>query len=94
MTLPTPISVLKSPRPLDESNLDVEEWRVSGTGRVENENVLARGRNALFASEVVVAFAWVVEVARVLNGHLVTVLGPVGAIASGEDLSCNTHIGY
>ena len=50
------------------------------------------GRYILLASEIVLGtFGLVVEITGVLDGDGIPLLGPIGAIALGQDLSSDTH---
>lgn len=50
------------------------------------------GRYILLASEIILGtFALVVEITSVLDGDGIPMLGPIGAIALGNDLSSDAH---
>ena len=93
MTLPTPISVLKGPRPLDESNLEVGPRGSASLLRqlVRNERT-GVCRYVLLASEIIFrSLGLVVEIAGVLDGDGIPFLGFIGAIALSDDLPSDTH---
>ena len=45
----------------------------------------------LLASEISLAVGLVVEIASILDGDGIPLLGPIGAIALGDDLPGDTH---
>lgn len=50
------------------------------------------GRYVLLAPKIILgAFGLVVEIASVLNGDVIPLLGLVGAVALGDDFSSDTH---
>lgn len=50
------------------------------------------GRYVLLASEIILrAFGLVVEIASVLNGDAIPLLGLIGAVALGDDFPSDTH---
>lgn len=90
MTLPTPISVLKSPRPLEESNL------VAGLAlQFHNHDKQWLGEDRLLAPKVCLcSFGLIVEIACIFDGDLVPDLGLVGAIALSDDFPCDSHYDF
>ena len=94
MTLPTPISVLKGPRPLEESNLEIDQAdQVSPQDDWPGMKWAGVcGHHVLLASEVIFgALGLVVEISSVLDGDGSTLLGLVGTVALGDDLPGDTH---
>ena len=88
MTFPTPICVLKSPRPTDESNLGETYasqilWylfiEIGGNDEYE------------LVAPVVILSVGIVEIACVLDCDLVTLLWVVFAVALAKDLARDTH---
>ena len=49
------------------------------------------GRYVLLASEIVLAVGFVIEIASVLDCDGIPLLGPIGAVALGDDLPSDTH---
>ncbi len=105
MTFPTPIRGLKSPRPMDESNLSTHLdsacffLGIWGTlakvgGRWQASDSLSGGGGAqslLFAPELIVLLFGVVQAAGIFDGHLVTFLRLVDAIARLKNLASDSH---
>lgn len=84
MTLPTPMAVLKSPRPLEESNLSSDE----PVGKAKHNTTL----NVLLATEILCfPLRLVIEVSSVLDRYLVSFLGEIRAIALLQYLSSDAH---
>ena len=92
ITLPTPMAVSKSPRPLDESNLRRRKVLMS---RVSLPRQLWRREpptHVLLASVVVVfSSCAVVQIACILNRNLISFAGIVLAVALLDDFLCDAH---
>ena len=80
MTRPTPILVLKSPLPTEESNLDIPISRDS--------------RSTITSNLLVALILWLVRLVKpagVLHGDGVSLAGLVGAVALFDDGLLDTH---
>lgn len=107
MTFPTPIGVLKSPRPMDESNLSthidsasvlVIHRRVDVFGQRWRSGAASElldwgevCKSLLCAPALVVLLLGIVKTAGVFDGHLVTLPRPVHTVARFDDLASNPH---
>lgn len=78
MTLPTPMGVLKSPRPLELSNLEDMSVHLKDTSYPRVDSLLA--------SVVVASLCGIVEPPGILNGDFVALVGFVDAVAFLEEL--------
>ncbi len=97
MTFPTPIGVLKSPRPMEESNLTIDMVLASSSLIMQRclAEVYASGWRGFWSSlgtpVLMVRLFWIVKRSGVFDGYFVTFLWLVDAVALFEDLASDPH---